>query len=250
MPPKPQSAQLQTRDKNATSIRLRPMFPPKFRLWPPDVAGLSHSVTSGPLLVKGLARLTRNIPRSRHSTSHGYGVDSPARALQCTGWRPLHTRTCGLGTLAAGRSQSLCIVGMSCLLAWDTSGSIDAAYWLAYAVVAALVLAVVLFSGSAVRPGKLALVGTALLVGFALWTALSAAWSPFRRSHATTACLHSSMPSALVTPLVTLRSSADRLAAAVAVVLGLGAFAVWTAVRLREGAIRGSSTTPDGSTSR
>ena len=63
-----------------------------------------------------------------------------------------------------------CLVGVSCVLAWDTTGSINADHWLAYAVLAALVLAVVLFSGSAVRPGRLPLVAAALLVGFALWT--------------------------------------------------------------------------------
>ena len=139
----------------------------------------------------------------------------------------------GLGTLLRAIPVA-CIVGMSCLLAWDTGGSIDAAYWLAYAVVAALVLAVVLFSGSAVRPGKLALVGTALLVGFALWTALSAAWSPVPSLARDDGLLALFYAVCLITPLVTLRSSADRLAATVAVVLGLGAFAVWTAVWLRE----------------
>jgi hypothetical protein len=138
-----------------------------------------------------------------------------------------------LGTLLRAIPVA-CIVGMSCLLAWDTGGSIDAAYWLAYAVVAALILAVVLFSGSAVRPGRLALIGTAFLVGFALWTAISAAWSPVPALARDDGLLALFYAVCLITPLVTLRSPADRLAAAVTVVLGLGAFTVWTAVWLRE----------------
>jgi hypothetical protein len=127
-----------------------------------------------------------------------------------------------------------CIVGISCALAWDTGGSIDAADWLAYAVLAALVLAVVLLSGSAVRPERLPLVVAALLVGFALWTALSAAWSPTPSLARDDGLLALFYAVCLLTPLVTLRAAADRLAATVVVVLGLGALAVWTAVWLRE----------------
>ena len=127
-----------------------------------------------------------------------------------------------------------CLVGIPCVLAWDTSGSIDAAHWLAYAVLAALLLAVVLFSGSAVRPGRLPLVAAALLVGFALWTALSAAWSPVPSLARDDGLLALFYAVCLLTPLVTLRAAADRLAATVDVVLGLGAFSIWTAVWLRE----------------
>ena len=126
-----------------------------------------------------------------------------------------------------------CFVGISCVLAWDTGGSIDADHWLAYAVLATLLLAVVLFSGSAVRPGRLPLVATVLLVGFALWTALSAAWSPVPSLARDDGLLALFYAVCLVTPLVTLRAAADRLAAMVVVVLGCGAFAIWTAVWLR-----------------
>jgi hypothetical protein len=127
-----------------------------------------------------------------------------------------------------------CIVGISYALAWDTGGSIRAADWLAYAVLATLVLAVVLLSGSAVRPERLPLVGTALLVGFAIWTALSAAWSPAPSLARDDGLLALFYAVCLLTPLVTLRAAADRLAATVVFVLGLGALAVWTAVWLRE----------------
>jgi hypothetical protein len=119
------------------------------------------------------------------------------------------------------------------MLAWHTSGSIDAAHWLAYAVLAALVLAVVLFSGSAVSPGRWPLAAVGLLVGFALWTAISAAWSPVPSLARNDGLLALFYAVCLLTPLVTLRSAADRLAATVVVVLGLGGLAVWTAVWLR-----------------
>ena len=127
-----------------------------------------------------------------------------------------------------------CLVGVTWTLAWDTRGSIDAAHWLAYAVLAALVLAAVLFSGSAVRPGRLQLVSVALLVGFAAWTALSAVWSPVPALARNDGLLALFFAVSLLTPLVTLRSAADRLAATVVVVLGLGGLAVWTAVWLQE----------------
>ena len=127
-----------------------------------------------------------------------------------------------------------CLVGFACVLAWDTGGSIRASDWLGYAVLAAFVLAVALFSGSAVRPGRLPLVAAALLIGFALWTALSAAWSPVPSLARDDGLLALFYAVCLLTPLVTLRAAANRLAAMVVVVLGLGAFAIWTAVWLRE----------------
>ena len=126
-------------------------------------------------------------------------------------------------------------MGISCVLAWDTGGSIDAAHWLAYATLAAsLLLAVGLFSGSAVHPGRLPLVAAASPVGFALWTAVSAAWSPVPSLARDDALLALFYAVCLLTPLVTLRDAADRLAATIVVVLGLGALAMWTAVWLRE----------------
>ena len=129
---------------------------------------------------------------------------------------------------------SACLVWQQCALAWDTSGSIRAADWLAYAVLATFVLAVVLFSGSAVRPARLPLVACGLLIGFAAWTALSAAWSPAPSLARDDGLLALFYAVALLTPLVTLRSATDRVVANVVVVLGLCALAVWTVVWLRE----------------
>ena len=73
-----------------------------------------------------------------------------------------------------------------------------------------------------------------LLVGFALWTALSAAWSPVPSLARDDGLLALFYAVCLLTPLVLLRAAADRLAAIVVVVLGLGGLAIWTAVWLRE----------------
>jgi hypothetical protein len=119
------------------------------------------------------------------------------------------------------------------VLAWDTSGSIRASDWLAYAVLAAFVLGAVLLSGSAVRPARLPLIAVGLLVGFAAWTAISAAWSPLPSLARDDGLLALFYAIALVTPLVTLRSALDRLTATVVAVLALSALAVWTAFHLR-----------------
>jgi O-Antigen ligase len=119
------------------------------------------------------------------------------------------------------------------VLAWDTSGSIRASDWLAYAVLAAFVLGAVLLSGSAVRPARSPLIAVGLIVGFAAWTAISAAWSPLPSLARDDGLLALFYAIALVTPLVTLRSALDRLTATVVVVLALSALAVWTAFYLR-----------------
>jgi O-antigen ligase len=150
-----------------------------------------------------------------------------------SGLKPIEHPHIGLAALLRAIPVA-CLVGISCVLAWETSGSINASHWLAYAVLAALVLAVVLFSGSAALPARLPLVALGMLVGFALWTVLSAAWSPVPSLARDDGLLALFYAVGLATPLVTLRSAADRLAATVVVVLGLGAFAVWTAVWLRE----------------
>jgi len=127
------------------------------------------------------------------------------------------------------------LVGFSWVLAWSSSGSIDAADWLPYAVAASFVLAAVLLAGGAVCPGRTPLTAASLLVAFALWTAVSAAWSPLPDLARDDGLLALFYAIAFLTPLVTLRSAADRLAAMVVVIGGLTALALATAVRLRSG---------------
>ena len=74
----------------------------------------------------------------------------------------------------------------------------------------------------------------ALLVGFALWTALSAAWSPVPSLARDDGLLALFYAVCLLTPLVTLRSAAIAWPPPSSSSSGLGAFAVWTAVWLRE----------------
>lgn len=120
-------------------------------------------------------------------------------------------------------------------LSWSTHGSIDAGDWLSMAVLVALVLATVLFSGAAVLPKRLAVLSLALLVAYAGWQALSISWSPLPSLARDDALLTLLYALAFATPLLTLRSGADRLVALVLVVVALTVLAVAVAVRLRFG---------------
>jgi hypothetical protein len=127
------------------------------------------------------------------------------------------------------------LVGFTWMLSWESSGSIDAADWLPYAVAASLVLAAVLLAGAGVVPGRTAILAACLLVAFAVWSSVSAAWSPLPDLARDDGLLALFYAVAFLTQLVTLRSASDRLAALLVVVLGLGALAVATAVSLRGG---------------
>jgi hypothetical protein len=118
-------------------------------------------------------------------------------------------------------------------LAWMATGSTSGPDWLPYAFLGALLLAVVLISG-AVRPTKTELVALGALVALAGWEALSIVWSavpPLARDEAFLTLFYAV---ALLVPLLTLRTAADRLlatacVAAVAGILALGAgFVLWT----------------------
>jgi hypothetical protein len=146
---------------------------------------------------------------------------------------PTDTR---LGLAALVRAVPVgALVAVAWVLAWDTSGSIRASDWLPYAVGVTLVLAAVLLAGAAALPARLSLAAALLLIAFAAWTAASAAWSPVPSLARDDGLLALFYAIALLTPLVTLRTAADRLAATVVVVAGLSVLAVWTAVWLREG---------------
>jgi O-antigen ligase len=105
-------------------------------------------------------------------------------------------------------------------MAWRDGGSIAAVHWLPYAVLVALVLAVVLLSGAAVRPGRLAASGVAALLALALWVALTVSWSAVPTLAREEALLTGFYAVVFALPLVTLRSATERAAAA-AVVTGL-----------------------------
>ncbi len=96
----------------------------------------------------------------------------------------------------------------------------------------AAVLATSLFAGIAVRPARVPLVAAALLVGFGLWTAVSIAWSPLPSLARDDALLSLLYAGAFLTPLLTLRTQADRLLAATVAVLALALLAVVTAIEV------------------
>jgi O-Antigen ligase/Tetratricopeptide repeat len=117
-------------------------------------------------------------------------------------------------------------------LAWRERGSVLAEDWLAYALGAGLLLGTVLASGNALRPARAALAGLTALVGLALWTALSASWSPVPALARDEALLILFYALALSVPLLSLRSKGERLGAIVIVVAVSVSVVVATAVRL------------------
>lgn len=131
------------------------------------------------------------------------------------------------------------MVGVAWALAWSTNGSIDAGDWLPYALVVAVVLAVTLVAGIALVPERVPLLAAALLAGFGLWTAVSIAWSPLPSFARDDALLCLFYAGAFLTPLLTLRTQADRLLAATLTILALGLLAVVTLFEVRGASVPG-----------
>jgi hypothetical protein len=131
--------------------------------------------------------------------------------------------TVSAGLLAAG-------------MAWRQAGSIVPGDWLPYAILLALLVAVVLAAGIAVAPPRLALAALAGTSGLALWTALSAAWSPLPADARDEALLVATYALALALPLVTLRGRDGRTGATAGLVAISAGLAVLTAVELVWGA--------------
>jgi hypothetical protein len=137
-----------------------------------------------------------------------------------------------------GLATALALVPVTALaagffaLAWREQGSVLAEDWLAYALGAGLLVATVLASGIAFRPARAPIAGLAALAGLAIWTALSASWSPVPALARDEALLVAFYALALAAPLLTLRSEGERLAA-VAIVVGTSVtLAVATSLRL------------------
>jgi hypothetical protein len=126
-------------------------------------------------------------------------------------------------------------VAASALVAWRDFGSIDASDWLPYAVALGLVVAAVALSGAALLPSRAAAAGVIGLLALAGWVALSLAWSPLPSLARDEALLTALYALTLLTPLLTLRTLAERRAATALVVGALGALALATELRLRFG---------------
>ena len=179
---------------------------------------------------------SRGVPRSRHHDRAGAPV-AVARRPPLYSADALNRRT-DIDPRLSSLLRAIpvaALIGFAWAIAWDTTGSIRAADWLPYALAAALVLAAVLLAGAAYLPDRLPLVAAGCLTAFAVWTAVSAAWSPLPSLARDDGLLALFYAIAFLTPLVTLRSAADRLAAIAVAVIGLTTLMLWTAVRLRTG---------------
>src|SRR4051812_28928441 len=103
------------------------------------------------------------------------------------------------------------LVGLGVAVAWHERGSIAAADWLGYAIVAGLALAAIAASGASALPSRPLALGVLGLVGLAGWDALSLRWSAtpaLARDEALLALLYAI---ALLVPALCLRGTADRL---------------------------------------
>ena len=124
------------------------------------------------------------------------------------------------------------VVGVAWALAWSTNGSIDASDWLPYSIVCAVCLVAVLVSGTAMAPSRRPWIAILLLVLFGVWTAASIAWSPLPSSARDGALLALLYAIAFATPILTLRTHADRMTAIALAVFALSLLAVVTAVHV------------------
>jgi O-Antigen ligase len=120
-------------------------------------------------------------------------------------------------------------------LTWVETGSIHAADWLPYAFVAGLLAAVVLFAGAAPRPHARELLALGALLALAGWEALSLTWSAVPSLARDEALLTLFYAIALLVPLTTLRTAADRLYASACAAAVSGLLAVGAGIVLRFG---------------
>jgi hypothetical protein len=124
------------------------------------------------------------------------------------------------------------LVALGVAAAWRERGSVDAGNWLAYAIVAALVLAVVAASGAAAAPPRRLVAAAGCLTALAAWDGLSLTWSPVPALARDEALLTVLYAVALLVPAASLRGAVDRLVVSAVVVAALGGVAVATAVHL------------------
>lgn len=136
------------------------------------------------------------------------------------------------GGAAARAAPAAVLVALACTTAWSDRGSVAAADWLPYAIVAALLAAAVLVSGGAVQPPLQLALGSLALLSLAGWVALSLTWSPSPALARDEALLTGLYAVALIVPGVTLREARERRLALGSVVAGLGGLAVATGVHL------------------
>jgi O-antigen ligase len=143
---------------------------------------------------------------------------------------PAHSVTAGPAIARALPAATLVALGVAA--AWRERGSVDAGNWLAYAIVAGLVLGAVAASGAAVTPTRWIVGASGCLAGLAAWSALSLTWSPvppLARDEALLTVLYAVV---LLIPALSIRRPVDRTAVSGVVVAALGGVSVATAIHL------------------
>jgi O-antigen ligase len=136
---------------------------------------------------------------------------------------------------AARSLPAIALLALTGVLAWTETGSIEARDWLLYAILASLLLAVVLAVGGAVVPPRAALVGLGALLLFAVWQAISAAWSPLPSLARDDALLTLFYAATLAVALLTVRGRGEGLVVTAGVAALGGGLAVATAIAVRYG---------------
>ena len=129
---------------------------------------------------------------------------------------------------------TVCIAASAVAIAWRHDGSVLASDWLPYAALITLVLAALL-SSSAFALSPLPLACAALVVGFGVWTAISASWSPVPSLARDEFLLCSLYGFTIVLQARGIRAESDRITGIAIVVLALGASAVAVAASARLG---------------
>ena len=127
------------------------------------------------------------------------------------------------------------LAALACWEAWHDAGSIAAGAahgFLPYALVAALILAVVIWSRAGARPAPAATAALGLLAALAVWAAISLLWSPVPSLARDEALLTAFYAVAVAVPLVLLRKPEARLAAAALITTVLGTFTVAVALKV------------------
>ena len=129
---------------------------------------------------------------------------------------------------------TVCIAASAVAIAWRHDGSVLASDWLPYAALITLVLAALL-SSSAFALSPFPLACAALVVGFGVWTAISASWSPVPSLARDEFLLCSLYGFTIVLQARGIRAESDRITGIAIVVLALGASAVAVAASARLG---------------
>jgi hypothetical protein len=114
-------------------------------------------------------------------------------------------------------------------------GSIAAVDWLPYAAGAALLVAVVMASGGAVRPSGAAALGLNGLLALAVWAFLSVRWSPVPGLARDDALLTLLYACVFAVPVLSLRGALDRLRGSQLLVAAVSGTGLATALHIRFG---------------